>query len=252
MATLKELWNAAAGLLGTEELSRRYRAWITRLIRVTRTQKAALTPDAALDRDVAYILGDLNQRLGSRFQPTPHVRGLIQARLAAGYLPEDFVKVHQAQCALWQNDGLMSIYLRPSTLYRPSHFDEYLSNWYSQQAEKERTEQKRREAIKRTQAAQKTLEAAAAEASRQSTRLVAELSAVPWHSFTTWEDLVRHTSRFPDKASLDAYLDTAPPRIAQMRHAPMMFTKVVTGNTPAWAVEEFADLKKKHGEGSDA
>lgn len=244
MANLKELWAIASELLGHDELVRRYHAWITNLIRVTRAKSADLKPDAAFNADVLAILADLNARTGSRFSATPAVRRWIRDRYNEKYIREDFFHVHEAQAALWLDDPLMRKYLRPSTLYRPSHFDEYLSNWYAQNSEQLNLKQKRDAAAARAEKAQTKIASAAAESHAHARLLAAELSALPWHSFPSWAAFVRHCIQFPDAPSLNAYLAHAPLRIRHMRLAPKMVSLVLTNKSPAWAEKEFADLKQ--------
>jgi len=243
MATLKELWAIASELLGSEELTRRYHAWITQLIRVSRARQAHLAPDAAFDAEVLAILADLNSRVGSRFRPTDAVRALIRALFAAKYVREDFFKVHAAQHALWAEDPLMRKYLRPSTLYRPSHFDEYLSNWYAAANAAAEHDQKRAAARQRAQKEQPAIDAAAGEAARKARLLAAELSALPWYSFPSWAHFVRHCLQFPDAPTLNAYLAQVPERVRRMRTAPKMGILVLTNQSPAWAESEYAALK---------
>ena len=52
---------------------------------------------------------------------------MITARLEEGYTVEDFKVVITKKCKEWKNDPKMSTFLRPSTLFAPSHFDEYLN-----------------------------------------------------------------------------------------------------------------------------
>ena len=45
-----------------------------------------------------------------------------------GYLESDFIKVIDNQYEAWKDKDSMMQYMRPSTLFCPSHFDEYLNN----------------------------------------------------------------------------------------------------------------------------
>ena len=52
---------------------------------------------------------------------------MINGRLSEGYTVEDFKKVIDNMQTEWGNDEKMSQYLRPSTLFAPTHFPEYLN-----------------------------------------------------------------------------------------------------------------------------
>jgi uncharacterized phage protein (TIGR02220 family) len=74
------------------------------------------------------IISHLNEKTGSRFRHTAKAaRDLIRARWREGYTLDDFIAVIDRMCAAWKSDQKMVQYLRPTTLFRPSHFDEYLN-----------------------------------------------------------------------------------------------------------------------------
>lgn len=74
------------------------------------------------------VIAYLNERTGKKYSATskPTVK-LINARAEDGHGYEDFVKVIDNKVAAWGNDPKMAEYLRPSTLFAPSHFEEYLN-----------------------------------------------------------------------------------------------------------------------------
>ncbi len=74
------------------------------------------------------IIDDLNQRTGKHFKLTKKHGSLIRARWDEGYRLNDFLKVHENKVSEWLNDSKFRRYLQPSTLYAPSHFDEYLNS----------------------------------------------------------------------------------------------------------------------------
>ena len=81
------------------------------------------TPKAPFEEIVSY----LNDRTGRRYSPkSQETRKHITARLSEGYSLEDFKRVIDNMCGKWLGTK-MSEFLRPSTLFRPSHFDEYLN-----------------------------------------------------------------------------------------------------------------------------
>ena len=56
---------------------------------------------------------------------------LISGRLSEGYTEEDLIEVVEKMVVVWNSkkkgDKDMSIYLRPSTLFRPTNFENYLN-----------------------------------------------------------------------------------------------------------------------------
>ena len=55
------------------------------------------------------------------------INGLIRGRIKDGFKVEDFKKVIKVKFLAWGNDEKMCKYLRPNTLFRPSHFESYLN-----------------------------------------------------------------------------------------------------------------------------
>jgi len=58
------------------------------------------------------------------------VAGMINGRVSEGHGFEDFKHVIDTKAAQWGSDEKMRIYLRPSTLFRPGHFEDYLNEPY--------------------------------------------------------------------------------------------------------------------------
>ena len=73
------------------------------------------------------ILSFLNEKTGRHFKESKETERLINGRINEGYTVEDFKKVIEKKCKEWKDDPKMSAFLRPSTLFAPSHFDEYLN-----------------------------------------------------------------------------------------------------------------------------
>ena len=73
------------------------------------------------------ILSFLNEKTGRHFKDSKETERLINGRINEGYTVEDFKKVISKKCEEWKDDAKMSAFLRPSTLFAPSHFDEYLN-----------------------------------------------------------------------------------------------------------------------------
>lgn len=73
------------------------------------------------------IIRYLNEKTGKDFRhSTKATVSLIEARLNDGYSLDDFKKVIDNKVAEWK-DTDQEQYLRPETLFRPSHFESYLN-----------------------------------------------------------------------------------------------------------------------------
>lgn len=73
------------------------------------------------------VISYLNFKTGRHYQLTNKNLGLINGRVKDGYTTSDFKKVIDKKVAEWGNDEKMKQYLQPSTLFAPSHFDNYLN-----------------------------------------------------------------------------------------------------------------------------
>jgi len=129
--TNKELWSKLDELLGGEETARRFRVWATSVIKKELLKRSESTPDEFFLHQATSILDDLNERTGARYRLSDATKALIRGRLAEGFQLEDFFKVHEVKCAKWLGKESYEDNLRPSTLYRPSHFSEYHAEWYA-------------------------------------------------------------------------------------------------------------------------
>jgi uncharacterized phage protein (TIGR02220 family) len=87
----------------------------------------AVAVTETIQKPYKEILDDLNSKGGFSYRPGKAVNEFINGRLAEGFTKEDFFHVHTVMVAKWKDDEKMSQYLRPSTLYRPTHFQEYLN-----------------------------------------------------------------------------------------------------------------------------
>jgi len=243
MAEIKELWQMAKELVGEEELTRRFRMWLGTLIRKERVKRSNADSGALYDSDVLWILADLNKRTGSRFGATDTAKHMIINLLKRGYTPEDFSRVHEAKIMQWMGDEKMEHNLRPSTLYRPSHFDEYLAQWWKMERQKRELEEKREmaKAGKRHDATSTITVQRVVDTEREA--LISELMSKPWHAHETWLDFMRWTVRFPDAVSLEKY--PMPKRIREMRKEPGMMMAVAKKQVPAKTEAEYTRIKKE-------
>jgi len=96
----------------------------------TETTKMAATPQIVsdLDSQADEIIDCLNEKAGTRFRHSVQSRKSIRARIREGATVEDCKLVIDQKAGLWRHDPVMGEYLRPSTLFRPSHFEEYLAS----------------------------------------------------------------------------------------------------------------------------
>lgn len=79
------------------------------------------------NNSVVQVVDLLNKHTNSTYKPTTDTtRKFITARLKEGYTLEDFEKVILTKARQWMG-GEMEKYLRPATLFSPSHFEAYLN-----------------------------------------------------------------------------------------------------------------------------
>ena len=76
---------------------------------------------------IENILSYFNEKTGKNLKLTDNLRKLISGRLKEGFTEDDFKKVIDTKVQKWGKDAKMKQYLRPSTLFAPSHFQEYLN-----------------------------------------------------------------------------------------------------------------------------
>ncbi len=236
--TNSELKKMAEELVGEAELARRFRNWITNLIRVARMKRDNLDSGALHEQDALAILKDLNERTGSRFGATDSAKALIMGRLKQGYQVQDFFKVHEAKCAQWTGNEKMEHNLRPSTLYRRSHFDEYRAEWYKMDRQRRDLAEKR----KKVRSGQHKPQSASDKVHKAERKaIISELMSRPWNEHTSWLNLMRWTMRFPDAESLEAY--EMPERIREMRRESGMMLAVAKGKVSEKAEREYQKIK---------
>lgn len=77
--------------------------------------------------DYGALIKYLNEKTGRAFHNTEANRKLIKARLHDGFTKKDFKLVIDYKSTEWKDNKDMQKYLRPNTLFAPSHFDDYLN-----------------------------------------------------------------------------------------------------------------------------
>lgn len=85
------------------------------------------TPEPKDKEVYSRIIGYLNEKTGRKFNAkNKQMQQMVNARLLDGYSEDDFFKVIDNKCHEWLGTE-HETFLRPSTLFAPSHFDEYLN-----------------------------------------------------------------------------------------------------------------------------
>ncbi len=77
--------------------------------------------------DVSEVIDYLNSKLGTKYKKGKATTSMIKARLDEGHTVDDFKTVIDKKIKAWADDPKMAQYLRPETLFRPSHFESYLN-----------------------------------------------------------------------------------------------------------------------------
>ena len=91
-------------------------------------EKKSKAVDSTHADEIRIVVDYLNEKVGSRYTyRNKEINRLIRARLKDGFTVDDFKAVIDGKSADWKGDPNMSKYLRPSTLFAPSHFEEYLN-----------------------------------------------------------------------------------------------------------------------------
>lgn len=89
------------------------------------------TPDAA---EVKEVLSHLNAATGSSYRHVESNLKLVRDRLKSGATVDQCKAVIDAKVDQWGSDPKMAEYLRPTTLFRASNFEQYLGQLAQQSA----------------------------------------------------------------------------------------------------------------------
>jgi len=116
---------------------------------ITKMATASLVKSDPLDEQADKTIDCLNGLAGTKYRHSKQSRKFIRARIREGATLEDCQLIIEHKASEWRFDAEMSSYLRPSTLFRPSHFEEYLAaaiRWHEdgRPLTKEATKQKAR------------------------------------------------------------------------------------------------------------
>lgn len=78
--------------------------------------------------DVSFVIDYLNQKTGKNFKANASAtKKFISGRMREGHTLEDFKRVIDVKYKQWVNDPHFKNYLRPSTLFNPTNFENYLN-----------------------------------------------------------------------------------------------------------------------------
>ena len=78
--------------------------------------------------EIKQIIDYFNQVCGTNYKyQSKATADLINARLNDGFTVDDFYKVIDKKYTEWRNNSEYCKYIRPETLFRPSHFESYLN-----------------------------------------------------------------------------------------------------------------------------
>ncbi|MDV6378877.1 conserved phage C-terminal domain-containing protein [Sporosarcina sp. GW1-11] len=77
---------------------------------------------------IASVINYLNQKINKTFKAhSKTTRSLLNDRISEGYTVDDFKAVINTKTAQWLNDPTFCKYLRPSTLFSATNFENYLN-----------------------------------------------------------------------------------------------------------------------------
>ena len=89
------------------------------------TKKSIVESDLDI---ISQVIDYLNRKTGKSFKATSKAtERFIIARLNEGHNLDDFKAVIDVKAKQWLNDQQMNSYLRPSTLFSPTNFENYLN-----------------------------------------------------------------------------------------------------------------------------
>lgn len=97
---------------------------------ITKELKSIKKETVGQHPDVVSILNYLNEKTGKQFKASSKAtERLVHARLREGYELEDFKQVIDLKVKEWLNNAHWNKYLRPSTLFNATNFENYLEEY---------------------------------------------------------------------------------------------------------------------------
>lgn len=89
--------------------------------------QARVRTHANITQQVNEVIEYLNEKTGRRYRPVGDGAKFITGRLKDGYSVDDLKRVIDAKTKEWAGDPDMDDFIRPSTLFRPTNFDNYIN-----------------------------------------------------------------------------------------------------------------------------
>lgn len=94
---------------------------------ITKEFKSTKKEYVEKDLDVLSVIDYLNKKTGKNFKSASKAtQRFVNGRMREGYVIEDFKRVIDSKVKEWLNDPYWNKYLRPSTLFSPTNFENYL------------------------------------------------------------------------------------------------------------------------------
>ncbi len=94
--------------------------------RITPFKKNEVKNNKIINKDCLDVINYLNEKTGRRYKATENYNRLINGRKSEGHTVEEMKQVIDIKCDEWSGTD-MEKFLRPSTLFAPSHFEDYLN-----------------------------------------------------------------------------------------------------------------------------
>lgn len=92
------------------------------------SKKSKRIETAKANKEAAEVINYFNAKTGLKYKTTTKTTvSIIRARLNEGFTIDDCKKVIDIKTEQWLNNPDMAKYLRPETLFKPSHFESYLN-----------------------------------------------------------------------------------------------------------------------------
>lgn len=118
-----------------DEIALHCNASVTEVKQVGNVEKRREDIEIEIDKDIDKdimpsnadeIIRYLNEKAGTHYRDSKETVRLINARTKDGFTVDDFKKVIDKKVKEWKGTE-QAQYIRPSTLFAPSHFEEYLN-----------------------------------------------------------------------------------------------------------------------------
>lgn len=94
---------------------------------ITKEIKSTKKESVENDLDLISVIDYLNKKTGRSYKASSkNTQGLVNGRYREGYTFNDFQSVIDVKVKEWLNDNYWSKFLRPSTLFSPKNFENYL------------------------------------------------------------------------------------------------------------------------------